>query len=148
MQEESEYLGKLKREIEGQKIQDKEKKKRKGEEAARILEANAEADARREARRQEEQREDVRLAELKKQQDEAEDARRQAEWDARAAKIAKSMAYMADTVGKQQEEQERINAEKLRRTVEERRRLDDENDQARKRALEQRLADMRKGLSY
>jgi hypothetical protein len=60
-----------------------------------------------------EQREDVRLAEEKKRPDEAEDARRQAEWDNRAAKIARSMQYMANTVGKQVEEQEKIAAEKL-----------------------------------
>lgn len=46
----------------------------------------------------------MRRAEERKRQEEAEDARRQAEWDARAAKIARSMQFMANTVGKQQEE--------------------------------------------
>ena len=89
----------------------------------------------------------MRLAELKKQQDEAEDARRQAEWDARAAKIARSMQYMANTVGKQVEEQERVAAEKLRRHLENKAREDEEDERKRREAREARLRDMKNGLN-
>lgn len=51
-------------------------KKRKGAEAARILQAKAEEEQRRQMAKLAEQKEDVRLAEEKKRQDEAEDARR------------------------------------------------------------------------
>lgn len=75
-----------------------------------------------------EQEEDVKRAEERKRQEEAEDERRQAEWDARAAKIAKSMQFMANTVGKQVEEQERVNAEKLRKHLEDKKKQDEENE--------------------
>ena len=80
-------------------------------------------------------------------QDEAEDARRQAEWDARAAKIARSMQYMANTVGKQVEEQERIAAEKLARHLENKRKQDEEDEKRRRIKMDERLRDMRNGLS-
>ena len=87
------------------------------------------------------------MAELKKKQDEEEDARRQAEWDARAAKIARSMQYMANTVGKQVEEQERVAAEKLQRHLENKRKQDEEDERKRQAAREARLRDMRHGLN-
>ncbi len=111
----------MRAELEKEKQDERDKKKKKGEEAARILEAKAQEEQRRLHMKALEQKEDVRLAELKKKQDEDEDARRQAEWDARAAKIARSMQYMANTVGKQVEEQERVAAEKLQRHLENKR---------------------------
>ncbi len=89
----------------------------------------------------------MKRAEDRKRQEEAEDARRQAEWDARAARIARSMQFMANTVGKQVEEQERVNAEKLARHLEDKKRKDEENDLERKRRLQERLQDVKKGLN-
>lgn len=89
----------------------------------------------------------MRRAEERKRQEEAEDARRQAEWDARAAKIAKSMQFMANTVGKQVEEQERVNAEKLRKHLEDKKKQDEENEQERKRRLQKRLDEVKQGLN-
>ena len=136
LQEENNYSKQIKRELEEEKQKDKEKKRLKGLEAARILELNAQADRLREEQLAREHDEDLRRAEERKRQEEAEDARRQAEWDARAAKIARSMQFMANTVGKQQEEQERINAEKLRKHLEDKKRQDEENEMGRKRRLQ------------
>ncbi len=44
IQEESKYLKKIKKELESEKIREKDLKKKKGEDAARILEENARAD--------------------------------------------------------------------------------------------------------
>lgn len=136
LQEENNYSKQIKRELEEEKQKDKEKKRLKGLEAARILELNAQAEKLREEQLAREHEEDVKRAEERKRQEEAEDARRQAEWDARAAKIARSMQFMANTVGKQQEEQERINAEKLRKHLEDKKRQDEENEIERKRRLQ------------
>ena len=91
LQEENNYSKQIKRELEEEKQKDKEKKRLKGLEAARILELNAQADRLREEQLAREHDEDLRRAEERKRQEEAEDARRQAEWNARAAKIARSM---------------------------------------------------------
>ena len=68
--------------------------------------------------------------------------------DARNAKVGHSMAHMANTVIKKQEEMDRLNAERLRKAQEERKRLEEENEKERKRKLDQRLEEMRKGLDY
>ena len=54
---------------------------------------------------------------------------------------------MANTVGKQVEEQERVAAEKLKRHLENKARQDEENETNRKNAREARLRDMKYGLS-
>lgn len=54
---------------------------------------------------------------------------------------------MANTVGKQVEEQERINAEKLRKHLEDKKRQDEENEMERKRKLQQRLSEVKQGLN-
>ena len=89
----------------------------------------------------------MKRAEDRKRQEEAEDARRAAEWAARSEKIARSMQFMANTVGKQQEEIERVNAEKLRKHLEDKRLRDDEDERQRKLRMEQRLKEMKEGLS-
>lgn len=54
---------------------------------------------------------------------------------------------MANTVGKQVEEQERINAEKLRKHLEDKKRQDEENEMERKRKLQERLSEVKQGLN-
>ena len=53
------------------------------------------------------------------------------------------MQYMANTVGKQVEEQERIAAEKLQRHLENKRKQDEEDERKRRQTMEARLKDMR-----
>lgn len=145
--EENNYSKQIKRELEEEKLKDKEKKRLKGLEAAKILEQNAVAERIKEQQLQKEQLEDVKRAEDRKRQEEAEDTRRQTEWDARAAKIARSMQFMANTVGKQVEEQERVNAEKLRKHLEDKKRQDEENENERKRKLQVKLDEVKRGLN-
>lgn len=54
---------------------------------------------------------------------------------------------MANTVGKQVEEQERVAAEKLQRHLENKRKQDEENEVKKRHAIEVRLKDMRQGLN-
>jgi hypothetical protein len=54
---------------------------------------------------------------------------------------------MANTVGKQVEEQERVAAEKLQRHLENKRKQDEENEVKKRYAIEARLKDMRHGLN-
>jgi len=85
--EEANYLKKIKRELEVERQEAKDLKARKGREAAKVLEENAKGELIKEERRQADLREDIRLAEYRKQQELAQEARRQAEVDARAAKV-------------------------------------------------------------
>lgn len=66
--------------------------------------------------------------------------------DARAAKVGQSMATHANTVVKKQEEQDRINAEKLKKQQEAHRLKVEEDERARKQRLEARLAEVKRGL--
>ena len=144
--DEAQYLRKIKRELEAERQKAKDLKARKGREAALVLEENARGEVLKEERRQAELKEDVRLAEYRKQQELAQEARRQAELDARAAKIGSFMGLMEDTVIKKQKELERINDEKLRKHQEDRNRQIEEDERERKRRLQQRLSDVKRGL--
>jgi hypothetical protein len=57
----------------------------------------------------------VRLADIRMKLVIEQEERRQAEVDARAAKVGKMMGHMEDTVIKQQKEQERLMNEKLKK---------------------------------
>ena len=57
------------------------------------------------------------------------------------------MQYMANTVGKQVEEQERQAAEKLQRHLENKRKQDEEDERKRRQTMDARLKDMRQGLN-
>lgn len=87
LKEESQYLKKIKKELNEEKQHEKTVKLKKAEEAARIFESNAVADRIKEQRRQAEHKEDIRLAEYRQKQEEEQEARREAEVNARAAKI-------------------------------------------------------------
>ena len=112
--EEAGYLKKVKKELEVEKLEAKERKIKKGVEAAIVLKENAKHELIREERRLAELREDIRVDELKKQQELDQEARRQAEIEARAAKIGNFMGHMENTVIKKQKELDRQNEEKLR----------------------------------
>ena len=133
--DEAQYLQRIKRELEAERLEAKELKARKGREAALVLEENARGEVLKEERRLAERREDVRLAEFRRQQELAQEARRQAELDARAAKIGSFMGLMEDTVIKKQRELDRLNDEKLRRHQEERNRQVEEDERERRRRL-------------
>ena len=66
--EEASYLQKVKKELEFEKVESKQRKVKKGIEAAVVLKENAKHEVIREERRQAELREDIRVAELQKQQ--------------------------------------------------------------------------------
>ena len=134
--DEASYLKRIKRELEAERQEAKDLKARKGREAALVLQENAKGEVRKEEKRQAELKEDIRLAEYRKQQELAQEARRQAELDARAAKIGSFMGYMEDTVIKKQRELERINDEKLRKHQEDRDRQVEEDERERKRRLQ------------
>ena len=55
---------------------------------------------------------------------------------------------MANTVGKQVEEHERIAAEKLAKHLENKRKQDEEDERRRRIKMEERLRDMRNGLNH
>ena len=63
--DESEYLSKIKRDIEAEKQKDKDAKARKAKDQETVLEENAKAEKIREKQRQVELAEDVRLAEFR-----------------------------------------------------------------------------------
>ena len=54
---------------------------------------------------------------------------------------------MANTVGKQVEEQERVNAEKLKKHLEDKKKQDEENENERKKRMQARLQEVKRGLS-
>ena len=144
--DESEFIERVKREQELDRKKDREAKQRKMLEAEKVLVENAKAERIREAQRQVEIQQDIKIAQLREQQELDQETRRQAEWDARAAKIGHTVAHMANTVGKQLEEQERKNAEKLRKHQEDKKLRDEEDEKERKRMMNLRLEEMRKGL--
>lgn len=131
--DESNYLKKIKSEIEADKTAEKDKKLKKAEEAAVIMEENAKHEVIKEARRQQELREDIRLAELRQQMVIEQEARRQAEVDARLAKIGQMMGHMENTVIKKQLEMDRIAAEKLRKQQEDHAKKIEDEEKERKR---------------
>jgi hypothetical protein len=67
--EEANYLKKIKRELEQERQDAKEVKARKGREAAKVIEENSKWELIKEERRQADLREDIRLAEYRKQQE-------------------------------------------------------------------------------
>ena len=140
MIDESEYLKKVKRDIEEDKLKDMAKKTRKGQEAALVLLDNAEQDKRKEVIRQKDVVEDIRLAEYRKNLEIANEERRKKELEARAAKVGNTMAQHANTVIKKQEEQDLINAQKLKKHIEDKKRSDEENEQRKREQFDQSLS--------
>ena len=140
MIDESEYLKKVKRDIEEDKLKDMAKKTRKGQEAALVLLDNAEQDKRKEVIRQKDVVEDIRLAEYRKNLEIANEQRRKRELEARAAKVGNTMAQHANTVIKKQEEQDLINAQKLKKHIEDKKRSDEENEQRKREQFDQSLS--------
>ena len=140
MIDESEYLKKVKRDIEEDKLKDMAKKTRKGQEAALVLLDNAEQDKRKEVIRQKDVVEDIRLAEYRKNLEIANEERRKRELEARAAKVGNTMAQHANTVIKKQEEQDLINAQKLKKHIEDKKRSDEENEQRKREQFDQSLS--------
>ena len=140
MIDESEYLKKVKRDIEEDKLKDMAKKTRKGQEAALVLLDNAEQDKRKEVIRQKDVVEDIRLAEYRKNLEIANEERRKRELEARAAKVGNTMAQHANTVIKKQEEQDLINAQKLKKHIEDKKRSDEENEQRKKEQFDKSLS--------
>ena len=140
MIDESEYLKKVKRDIEEDKLKDMAKKTRKGQEAALVLLDNAEQDKRKEVIRQKDVVEDIRLAEYRKNLEIANEERRKRELEARAAKVGNTMVQHANTVIKKQEEQDLINAQKLKKHIEDKKRSDEENEQRKREQFDQSLS--------
>ena len=140
MIDESEYLKKVKRDIEEDKLKDMAKKTRTGQEVALVLLDNAEQDKRKEVIRQKDVVEDIRLAEYRKNLEIANEERRKRELEARAAKVGNTMAQHANTVIKKQEEQDLINAQKLKKHIEDKKRSDEENEQRKREQFDQSLS--------
>eukprot|EP00347_Sterkiella_histriomuscorum_P016776 403351895 len=135
MNSESEYLERLKLELEIEKQEQQNKRQKEMQEAQRIIKENQLIKMQKDKQRIVEKDEENKMLEQIKQLALDEERKRQELWEAREKKMEQAVNRMANTVVKKQEEQEKMIEQKVKKYEDEKEERDRNEEERRKEAM-------------
>ncbi|CDW77094.1 UNKNOWN [Stylonychia lemnae] len=144
--QESEYLDKLKIELDQEKEQQVQKRLKEMKDAQKIIKENEIIKLQKDQQRIVEKLKENEMIEKLKQQAELEEKKRQEEWNQREKKIEQSMNRLANTVIKKKEENDKQLELKIKQYEEQKHRLESIEEEKRQAILQKNNEQLRKAL--